>query len=57
MLPNVRPLISGAPIIPVPTLGDPFRPITMGTCTAGGDHNWGQWSGKTRCTKCGQTQG
>jgi hypothetical protein len=31
-------------------------PILSDACPAGGDHNWSQWSGKTRCTKCGTTQ-
>lgn len=30
-----------------------MKPWILSEC----DHNWQQWSGKTRCTKCGATQG
>jgi hypothetical protein len=56
MLPNVRPPVTGMPIIPMPVVGEPFRPITTGNCPAGGDHQFQLWSAKYRCIKCGYTQ-
>ena len=57
VLPSVRPPLSGSPIIPVPMVGEPFRPTRVDECPAGGSHQYQEWSAKMRCVKCGATQG
>lgn len=41
------------PVVPKPSVP---KPITAGSCPAGGDHEFQMWSAKYRCIKCGYTQ-